>query len=36
MFAWQKSPLGLLINFNELLLKNGITRIINNPPEVVL
>ena len=23
-------PLGLLINFNEVLLKNGITRIINN------
>jgi GxxExxY protein len=25
-----KKPLGLLINFNEVLLKNGITRIINN------
>jgi len=25
-------PLGLLINFNEALLKNGITRIINAPP----
>lgn len=24
-------PLGLLINFNESLLKNGITRIINTP-----
>lgn len=24
-------PLGLLINFNEVLLKNGITRIINSP-----
>ncbi|MFC1885075.1 GxxExxY protein [Thermodesulfobacteriota bacterium] len=24
-----KKPLGLLINFNEVLLKNGITRIIN-------
>ncbi len=24
-------PLGLLINFNESLLKNGITRIINSP-----
>ena len=24
-------PLGLLINFNEVLLKDGITRIINNP-----
>jgi GxxExxY protein len=24
-----KKPLGLLINFNESLLKNGITRIIN-------
>ena len=24
-------PLGLLINFNEALLKNGITRIINTP-----
>jgi GxxExxY protein len=27
-----KKPLGLLINFNETLLKNGITRIINTPP----
>ena len=26
-------PLGLLINFNEVLLKNGITRIINAPSE---
>lgn len=25
-------PLGLLINFNEALLKDGITRIINSPP----
>lgn len=25
-------PLGLLINFNELMLKDGITRIINAPP----
>ncbi|RZB31079.1 MAG: hypothetical protein SRB1_01849 [Desulfobacteraceae bacterium Eth-SRB1] len=25
-----KKPLGLLINFNEVLLKNGITRIINS------
>ncbi len=25
-------PLGLLINFNETLLKDGITRIINAPP----
>ena len=24
-------PLGLLINFNEVLLKDGITRIINTP-----
>jgi len=24
-------PLGLLINFNEILLKDGITRIINEP-----
>ena len=24
-------PLGLLINFNEVMLKNGITRIINSP-----
>jgi GxxExxY protein len=27
-----KKPLGLLINFNEALLKDGITRIINAPP----
>ena len=26
-----QKPLGLLINFNELLLKDGITRIINTP-----
>ena len=26
-----KKPLGLLINFNEVLLKDGITRIINSP-----
>ncbi len=26
-----KKPLGLLINFNEVMLKDGITRIINNP-----
>ena len=26
-------PLGLLINFNEVLLKNGITRIINTQPD---
>ena len=26
-----KKPLGLLINFNESILKNGITRIINSP-----
>ncbi len=25
--------LGLLINFNEMLIKNGITRIVNNLPE---
>ena len=25
-----KKPLGLLINFNESMLKNGITRIVNN------
>ncbi|MBC8434275.1 MAG: GxxExxY protein [Desulfobacterales bacterium] len=25
-----KKPLGLLINFNEVMLKDGITRIINN------
>ncbi|MBW2166261.1 MAG: GxxExxY protein [Deltaproteobacteria bacterium] len=29
-----KKPLGLLINFNESLLKNGITRIINAPEGV--
>jgi GxxExxY protein len=27
-----RKPLGLLINFNEVLLKNGITRIINTKP----
>ena len=26
-----KKPLGLLINFNEVILKDGITRIINSP-----
>jgi GxxExxY protein len=26
-----KKPLGLLINFNETLIKDGITRIINEP-----
>ena len=26
-----EKPLGLLINFNEALLKDGITRIINKP-----
>ena len=26
-------PLGLLINFNEVLLKDGITRIINAPSQ---
>ena len=26
-----QKPLGLLINFNEILLKEGITRIINTP-----
>jgi GxxExxY protein len=26
-----KKPLGLLINFNEVMLKDGITRIINAP-----
>ena len=25
-----KKPLGLLMNFNEAVLKDGITRIINN------
>ena len=29
-----KKPLGLLINFNEALLKNGITRMINTPQPV--
>jgi len=29
-----KKELGLLINFNEALLKEGITRIINAPPSV--
>jgi GxxExxY protein len=28
-----KKPLGLLINFNEVLLKDGIIRIINAPKE---
>jgi len=28
-----QKPLGLLINFNEVLLKDGITRIINSPIE---
>jgi GxxExxY protein len=28
-----QKPLGLLINFNEVLLKDGITRIINSDPE---
>jgi GxxExxY protein len=27
-----QKPIGLLINFNETLLKDGITRIINTPP----
>ncbi|MFC1812439.1 GxxExxY protein [Thermodesulfobacteriota bacterium] len=27
-----KKPLGLLINFNEILLKDGISRIINDQP----
>ena len=27
-------PLGLLINFNEVLLKDGITRIINSPGDI--
>ncbi|MFC1813025.1 GxxExxY protein [Thermodesulfobacteriota bacterium] len=27
-----KKPLGLLINFNEVLLKDGISRIINDQP----
>ncbi|MCX5814560.1 MAG: GxxExxY protein, partial [Proteobacteria bacterium] len=25
-----EKPVGLLINFNEIMLKNGITRIVNN------
>ncbi len=29
-----KKPLGLLINFNEVLLKDGVTRIINAPQEL--
>jgi len=29
-----QKPLGLLLNFNVTLLKNGITRIINAPPTV--
>ena len=29
-----KKPLGLLINFNEELLKNGITRIINSNKKI--
>ena len=28
-----KKPLGLLINFNETILVDGITRIVNNIPE---
>ncbi len=34
----QRFPLGLLINFNEVLIKNGIHRILNVPrsPEEVL
>lgn len=28
-----KKPIGLLINFNEVMLKDGITRIINTPKE---
>jgi len=27
-----KKPLGLLINFNKTVLKDGITRVINAPP----
>ncbi|MBW1861129.1 MAG: GxxExxY protein [Deltaproteobacteria bacterium] len=30
-----KKPLGLLINFNQALLKDGITRIINTPHEAI-
>ena len=26
-----KKPLGLLLNFNEIMLKDGITRVINTP-----
>jgi len=26
-----KKPLGLLLNFNEIVLKDGITRIVNSP-----
>ena len=29
-----KKPLGLLINFNEVLLRDGITRVINVPLQV--
>jgi len=29
-----KKPIGLLINFNEVLLKDGISRIINDQPKV--
>lgn len=29
-----QKPLGLLINFNEEIVKNGITRIINSPRDV--
>jgi GxxExxY protein len=28
-----QKPLGLLMNFNEALLKDGITRIVNTPPQ---
>jgi GxxExxY protein len=28
-----KKPLGLLINFNKSMLKEGITRVINSPPQ---
>ena len=28
-------PLGLLINFNQVLLKDGISRIINTPKEAL-
>jgi GxxExxY protein len=30
-----KKPLGLLINFNESMLKKGITRIINSPQNTI-